>query len=54
MLPPNAGVPATYDSDELTNYEVGVRTGNASGSFALDVAAYFLDWKDIQLSHHRQ
>ena len=49
VLPPNSGAPATYDSDELTNYEVGIRTGNGSGSFSLDVAAFFLDWEDIQL-----
>jgi iron complex outermembrane receptor protein len=49
VLPPDSGAPATYDSDELTNYEIGLRTGNSSGSFALDVAAFFLDWEDIQL-----
>ena len=49
MLPPGAPAPATYDSDELTNYEIGLRTGTADGTFSLDVAAYFLDWKDIQL-----
>ena len=46
-LPP--GTPTTYDSDELTSYELGLRTGNASGTFALDVAAFYLDWEDIQL-----
>jgi outer membrane receptor protein involved in Fe transport len=49
VLPPGAPAPATYDSDQLTNYELGLRTGNASGSFALEVAAFLLDWKDIQL-----
>ncbi len=49
VLPPGSGAPATYDSDELTNYELGLRTGNASGTFTLDVAAFFLDWEDIQL-----
>jgi len=49
VLPPGAPAPATYDSDELTNYELGLRTGNASGGFSLDVAAFFLDWEDIQL-----
>jgi outer membrane receptor protein involved in Fe transport len=49
VLPPGAPAPATYDSDELTNYEIGLRTGNASGSLSLDVAAFFLDWEDIQL-----
>jgi len=49
VLPPGAPAPATYDSDELTNYELGLRTGNASGSFSLEVAAFLLDWEDIQL-----
>jgi len=51
VLPPTAppGTPPTYDSDELTNYEIGLRTESAGGAFALDIAAFFLDWKDIQL-----
>jgi outer membrane receptor protein involved in Fe transport len=49
VLPPGAPVAATYDSDELTNYELGLKMSNASGSFSLDAAAFFLDWKDIQL-----
>ncbi len=48
-----AGVPAdtpnSYDSDELTSYEIGLKTSTVDGVFSLDVAAYFLDWKDIQL-----
>jgi outer membrane receptor protein involved in Fe transport len=49
VVPPVPGAPFTYDSDELTNYELGLRTGNASGSFSVDIAAFFLDWEDIQL-----
>lgn len=51
VLPPGAppGTPLSYDSDELTNYEIGLRTGTADGSFSVDLAAYFMDWKDIQL-----
>ena len=49
VLPPGAPEIGPYDSDELTNYELGLRTGNASGSFSLDVAAFFLDWEDVQL-----
>jgi iron complex outermembrane recepter protein len=51
VLPPGAppGTPMSYDSDKLTNYELGLRTESASGTFSLDVAAYFLDWQDIQL-----
>ncbi len=51
VLPPGAppGTPASYDSDSLTNYEIGLKTGTADGKFALDVAAFYLDWDDIQL-----
>ena len=43
------GTPGSYDSDELTNYELGFRADSPSGRFALDVTAYFLDWEDVQL-----
>lgn len=51
VVPPAApgDTPRTYDSDSLTSYEVGLKTSNASGTMSLDVAAYFLDWEDIQL-----
>jgi iron complex outermembrane recepter protein len=50
VLPPGSPPElATYDADELTSYEIGLRAGNSDGTFALDVAAYFLDWDDIQL-----
>ena len=51
VLPPGAppGTPTSYDSDSLTSYEVGLKTGSADGKFSLDAAAYYLDWKDIQL-----
>ena len=51
VLPPGAppGTPASYDSDSLTSYELGLKTSSSSGLFALDIAAYFLDWEDIQL-----
>jgi outer membrane receptor protein involved in Fe transport len=49
VLPPGTGAPATYKSDKLTNYEIGLRTGTADGKYALDVAAFYLDWEDIQL-----
>ena len=51
ILPPGAppGTPASYDSDSLTSYEAGLKTKSANGLFALDFAAYYLDWDDIQL-----
>ena len=51
VLPPDApaGTPPTYDSDRLTSYEAGYKMASSDGKFAFDVAAYFLDWEDIQL-----
>jgi outer membrane receptor protein involved in Fe transport len=51
VLPPGAppGTPAAYDSDEVTNYELGLKSANAAGTFSLDVAAFYLDWTDVQL-----
>jgi outer membrane receptor protein involved in Fe transport len=51
ILPPAAppGTPASYDSDSLTSYEAGLKTQSSNGLFALDFAAYYLDWDDIQL-----
>jgi outer membrane receptor protein involved in Fe transport len=41
--------PRSYDSDSLTSYEVGYKRTSSDGRYAVDAAAYFLDWKDIQL-----
>ncbi len=41
------GTPGSYDSDRLTNYELGLKAD--VGRLALDVAAYYLDWEDVQL-----
>jgi iron complex outermembrane recepter protein len=52
VLPPAAPaeIPRTYDSDRLTSYELGLKAGGGpADKFALDVAAYYLDWEDIQL-----
>jgi len=51
VLPPTAPptTPRTYDSDSLTSYEVGYKVTSTDGRFALDAAAYFLDWEDVQL-----
>lgn len=49
IIPPAApsDTPTEYDSDSLTSYELGVKTG--SDRFSLDVAVFFQDWEDIQL-----
>jgi len=43
------GTPGSYDSDELTSYEIGMKGVFAGGALSLDVAGYFLDWEDVQL-----
>ena len=51
VLPPSApaGTPATYKSDTVLSYEIGAKTQTRDGVFAFDVAAFHIDWKDIQL-----
>jgi iron complex outermembrane receptor protein len=52
VLPPGvpADVPRTYDSDSMTSYELGLKTGGGpTDKFALDLSAFYLDWEDIQL-----
>jgi len=38
----------TFDSDELTSYELGVKTSLANDSVTVNAAAFFIDWEDIQ------
>jgi len=50
VLPSTAGgdVPHTFDSDSLTSYEIGLKH-DLGRRFSIDLAAYHLKWKDIQL-----
>lgn len=50
-LPPSAPptVPTRFAPDELINYEAGIKTQTSDHRFSLDVAAFHIDWKDIQL-----
>ncbi len=43
------GVPSTFNSDTLTNYEAGVKSQFFDDRILLDVDAFYIDWKDIQL-----
>jgi len=38
-----------YQSDSLVNYELGLKTETADGRYGLEVAAFHIDWDDIQL-----
>ena len=51
VLPPNAPpeVQRQYGSDRTTNVELGVRSMLAEGRFSVDLAAFHVDWKNIQL-----
>jgi outer membrane receptor protein involved in Fe transport len=42
-------VPRTYQADNTTNYELGVRTDLLERRLSVDVAAFLVDWKKIQL-----
>jgi outer membrane receptor protein involved in Fe transport len=51
FIPPTAppGTPTTYTSDNTVNYEVGFRTDLFGGALSVDVAAFHIDWEDIQI-----
>ena len=42
-------IPLAADSDELWNYELGAKTRWLDGRLQANVAAYFIDWSDIQV-----
>ncbi|HET6630592.1 MAG TPA: TonB-dependent receptor [Woeseiaceae bacterium] len=39
----------SFESDTMTNYEVGLKTTSAGGGFRLNVTAYHMLWEGIQL-----
>jgi len=51
VIPPTApaGTPASFAPDKVTSYEAGFKGESADRRFSLDVAAYHIDWKGIQL-----
>jgi outer membrane receptor protein involved in Fe transport len=42
-------IPPTFDPDQTTNYEVGVKTDLIDGVLTLDASVFHVDWTDIQL-----
>lgn len=42
-------VPLFFDSDEIWNYELGVRTRWLDGSLQVDATVFYLDWTDLQI-----
>jgi len=47
---PGSPIPRSYGSDSLVNYESGVRTNWFGNRLQLDLTAYYIDWKNIQLN----
>jgi iron complex outermembrane receptor protein len=43
-------VPASVGSDTLTNYEVGLKSLLDNRRLVIDLAAFYIDWKKIQVS----
>lgn len=48
-LEPTVPVPFTYGSDEINNYEVGLRTTWSDNRVTADVTAFFIDWNNLQI-----
>ena len=46
---PSNGVPPTFGPDSLWNYEAGVKSILLDGQLKLNVAAFYIDWSEIQL-----
>jgi iron complex outermembrane recepter protein len=50
---PTFQTPATYKSDSLTNYEVGMRSSMLQRTLFLNSTIFYVDWKDIQIRLNR-
>jgi iron complex outermembrane recepter protein len=46
----SAGIPASFKSDSLINYEIGARTSFLEHRLLLDGTIYDIEWSDIQAS----
>jgi iron complex outermembrane receptor protein len=51
VLPLNApaNTPRSFGSDSIISYEIGLKAETPDRSFAIDIAAFHIDWTDIQL-----
>ena len=46
-------IPAGASSDKLTNYEVGLKGRWLDGKLTANIAAYYIDWSNIQVQANR-
>ncbi|HEY6815431.1 MAG TPA: TonB-dependent receptor [Croceibacterium sp.] len=51
IVPPGApaNIPTSYESDSVVNYELGLKGQAADGMVYFDLAAFYIDWDNIQL-----
>ncbi|MBY8826503.1 TonB-dependent receptor [Hephaestia mangrovi] len=52
--PTDLVIPAGASSDNLTNYEVGLKGSFLDGKLTANLAAYYIDWRNIQVQANRQ
>lgn len=41
--------PPSFKSDSTKNYEIGIRTDLFDKTFSIDMAVFYIDWKDVQI-----
>ncbi|MFN3585647.1 TonB-dependent receptor [Phenylobacterium sp.] len=51
--PADIVIPPGADSDDLTNYEIGLKGTWLGGRLTTNLAAYWIDWKNIQVQANR-
>lgn len=49
-VPPGLGAPLTFNPDKLVSYELGLKSSLLDKRMSIDVAAFYIDWSQIQLS----
>jgi outer membrane receptor protein involved in Fe transport len=54
LNPKDIVIPAGAGSDNLTNYEVGAKGRFLDGKLTANLAAYYIDWRNIQVQANRQ
>lgn len=46
----SGAIPREYGPDYMDNYEIGMKTEWADGSFVLNASAFLMQWEDVQVS----
>lgn len=53
VSPSDLVIPAGATSDDLTNYEAGIKGTWLDGKLTANLAAYYIDWKNLQVQANR-